>query len=154
MVTPVRRGVRPIDKSLKVVSQVVTTSVVATTLKTTTFPCTLVGLRWNFALQIAVTTADSDAWWAIIIVKDGRAAATPSTSNGADFYTPEQDVMAFGHLQVRDSDVGQGPGVMTTIGTTKTMRKLMDGDLLQFITISSVAVSGNLNGIIQFFCKT
>ncbi len=151
---PVRRGSRPIDKELKVVSQTVTTSVVATTLKTTTFPCTIVGLRWSFTLQIAITTGDSDAWWAIIVVRDGRAASTPSTSDGADFYTPEQDVLAFGHMVVRDKDSSQGPGTINEQGVTKTMRKLMGGDLLQFITISSTAISGNLNGIIQFFCKS
>ncbi len=151
---PARRGSRPIDKELKVISQTITTSVVATTLKTTTFPCTIVGLRWSFTQQIAITTGDSDCWWAIIVVRDGRAASTPSTSDGADFYTPEQDVLAFGHGVVRDADVSQGPGTVSFEGVTKTMRKLMGGDLLQFITISSTAVSANVNGVIQFFCKS
>ncbi len=151
---PVRRGSRPIDKELKVISQTATNSVVATTLKSTTFPCTVVGLRWSFTQQIAIVSGDADLWWAIIVVRDGRAASTPSTSDGADFYTPEQDVLAFGHGVVRESDISQGPGTRGFEGVTKTMRKLMGGDLLQFITISSTAISCNVNGVIQFFCKS
>ncbi len=145
---------RPIDKELKAVVQTSTTSVGTTTLKTTTFPGTVVGLRWNLSVRSIIATGDSSVYWAIIVVPDGQSANTPSTSNAGDFYTPEQDVLAFGIATVRDNDVGSGPSIIHTEGTTKTMRKLKQGDLLQFITLSTVANSAETNGVIQFFFKT
>ncbi len=149
-----RSAARPIDKELIVVAQTATTSVVTTTLKTTTFPGTVVGLRWDFNTVIAVSTGDSVVSWLIVVVPDGESANTPSQSNGADLYTPEQNVLAFGVLVVRDSDVGQGPGAFHTEGTTKTMRKLKQGDLLQFITLCSGVNGATVQGAVQFFFKT
>ena len=114
----------------------------------------MVGLRWSLSVRSVIATGDSIVSWALVIVKDGEAANTPSQSNGADFYTPEQNVMAFGVAQVRDNDAGSGPVTIVFEGTTKTMRKLNQGDLLQFISISNVANSASLNGVIQFFCKS
>ncbi len=149
-----QRVARPIDKELIVVAQTATTSVVATTLKTTTFPGTVVGLRWNFNVAVAQATADAVVSWLIVVVQDGEAANTPSQSNGADLYTPEQNVLAFGVSVVRDSDVGQGPGVIPIEGSTKTMRKLKQGDLLQFITLCSAVNGATAQGAVQFFFKT
>lgn len=148
------RQVRPIDKSLITVSQTATTSVTATTLKTTTFPCTIVGLRWDLSFLSLLTTGNSIVLWFIVVVKDGNSANTPSFTNGADAYTPEQNVLAFGTSRVRDSDVGSGPSIIHNIGSTKTMRKLKAGDLLQFITLSDVASSQLAIGMVQFFCKS
>ena len=145
---------RPIDKELIVVAQSATTSLLSTTLKSTTFPCTIVGLRWSFSIRSVIASGDSIVSWAIVTTPDGEAANTPSQSNGADFYTPEQNVMAFGVAQVRDTDAGSGPVTIMFEGTTKTMRKLKQGDLLQFISISNVASSASINGVIQFFCKS
>ncbi len=145
---------RPIDKELKAVRHTATTSVVTTTLKTTTFPGTVVGLRWNLSTRGLLTTGDSTIYWLIIVVPDGQSANTPATSNASDFYTPEQDVLAFGVASVRDTDVGSGPSIHEVEGTTKTMRKLKQGDLLQFITLSTVVNSAEVNGVIQFFFKT
>ena len=136
------------------VDQTTTTSLVSTTLKTTTFPCTVVGLRWNVAFVSNSAASDSLTSWAIVVVKDGLAANTPSQSNGADFYTPEQDVLSFGVVRTRDNDSGTGPAIMHIEGSTKTMRKLKQGDLLQFITICTVANGQLVDGVIQFFCKS
>ncbi len=152
---PIVRGSRrPVDKELIFVAQTATTSNVATTLKTTTFPCTIVGLRWSLQFLSALSTSDSTVSWIIVLVKDGNTANTISQSNGADMYTPEQNVMAFGQITVRDNDVGTGPAIMSAVGNTKTMRKMMQGDVLQFVTISSQVNSCTIRGTVQFFCKT
>ncbi len=152
MVAP-GRAARPIDKELKVVNQAVTNSVTSTTLKTTTFPGTVVGLRWSCGAQ-STSTTDAVVHWAIVVIPDGEAANTPATSDGADFYTPEQNVLAFGVFRVANN--AETGGNMTHVweGTTKTMRKLKQGDVLAFITIGNAATSVNLDGVLQFFFKT
>ncbi len=143
---------RPIDKELKVVNQVATTSAVVTTLKTTTFPCTIVGLRWEIAMLANTAAANPLVHWAIVLVHDGQAASTPSTSDGADFYTPEQNVLAFGVQYIGQNDVSDFKAHIE--GSTKTMRKLKSGDLLQFITLCDVVTGVFVDAVVQFFCKS
>lgn len=143
---------RPIDKELKVVNSQVTNSVVTTTLKTTTFPCTVVGLRWD-VMFTNDNAAEAEAGWAVVVVQDGDSANTPALSDGADFYTPEQNVLAFGAMALDADGAGQ-ENTMHFSGSTKTMRKLKQGDVLQFITMGNVAASITYFGIVQFFCKS
>lgn len=150
--TFVQKQARPIDKELKVVNQVATVTVGSTTLKTTTFPCTVVGLRWSIAAN-ALTAAETLIYWAIVIVRDGESANTPATSDGADFYTPEQNVLAFGMGRTESTAVASDQTVHWE-GSTKTMRKMKQGDLLQFITLDSAANGDSIDGIVQFFCKS
>ena len=149
----VRGSRRPTDKELIYVSQQATSANVATTLKTATFPCTIVGLRWNIVFA-TTTAANNITNWIIVIVRDGNAANTISQSNGADMYTPEQDVMAFGTVSTLASDETGGNQNAHISGQTKTMRKMQQGDLLQFISFSSGANSCFVRGVIQFFCKS
>ncbi len=148
------RAVRPIDKEIKVVNKSITASQQATTLKTTTFPCTVVGLRWNISASTILTSSTSLLYWAIIVVRDGLAASTISTSDAADFYTPEQNVLAYGISAFPDADAGAGSVIQNWSGSSKTMRKLKGGDLLQFIVIGTAASQGGCDGVIQFFCKS
>ncbi len=150
----VRGSRRPTDKELIYVNQTATTSNVTTTLKTATFPCTVVGLRWSIAARNLLTTGSPVLNWIIVLVHDGNSANTISQSNGADMYTPENDVMAFGTLILNDADSGQGPTAGSIVGQTKTMRKMQQGDLLQFITFSSLASGFAVSGVVQFFCKS
>ncbi len=151
----IRGSRRPTDKELIFVSQTVTTSNVVTSMKTATFPCTLVGLRWNMVCNGIITTASSTISWIIVLVHDGNTANTISQSNGADMYTPENDVMAFGTIQVQDADLSAGgPVAVHFEGNTKTMRKMRQGDILQFVTLGENANCATLRGTVQFFCKT
>lgn len=143
---------RPIDKQLKNVAASVSTTQAATTLYTTTYPGTLVGLRWEFsaAAAAAVTARLS---WAIIITRDGIPASTISESNGSDFYTPEANVLAF------SGDYFVGTGIGTPFGThysgsTKAMRKLQAGDVLQCIYLSDTVGGVVFAGTVQFFIKS
>ncbi len=150
----VARVARPIDKELKVANQLSTTSVTSTVLKTTTFPGTVVGLRWNLAIVNALSTGNSLTHWAVVVIPDGEAANTPSTSDGADFYTPEQNVLAFGVTRTSDTDGGVGPLTVHVEGTTKTMRKLKQGDVLAFISLCGSVNGAQIDGVLQFFFKT
>ncbi len=145
---------RPIDKELKSVLQTSTTSMVQSTLKTTTFPGTVVGVRWSLTFLSAQAASDSICRWAIVLIPDGEAVNTIATSDGSDFYTPEQNVLAFGVIGIKDNDLGSGPTAANIEGTTKTMRKLRQGDILAFVTLASVANSFTTGGCIQFFVKT
>ncbi len=149
-----RTSARPIDKDLIVVNQAVTTTQVVTTLKTTTFPCTIVGIRWDLSVLSIIGTGNSVTAWAIVVVRDGDAAQTLALSNGASFYEPEESCLAFGLTHVVDNDIGGGPNSFHFSGSTKTMRKLKGGDLVQLISLSSVAVSSELDGVVQYFCKS
>ncbi len=142
---------RPIDKNLVVVSKnTVDATQVSTTLITATFPCTITGLRWQIATDRAAGTGTAEFYWAIILVKDGNSANTVAISDGATFYEPEQNVLAFGLGSLEDS----GPDSMLAEGNTKTMRKLMGGDTIVFIVRGVATNTVNLNAIIQFFCKS
>ncbi len=140
---------RPIDKGLVNVIQGISTTQDATVLITATFPCTITGLRWEIGL-IGGPLATA-VRWAIIIVRDGNIAGTIGASDAGDFYTPEQDVMAFGCVFLEDTDVGSSAFVVS--GSTKSMRKLMGGDQIMFIHSASQS-NGTLNGVVQLFCKS
>jgi len=145
------RVARPIDKELKVVlKEAIAGSQVATTLKTTTFPGTIVGLRWSMEAAQDAGTANSTLQWAIVVTQDGQTPSAMAGSDAADMYTPEQDVLAFGCA------VATGVDQTSTQfeGTTKTMRKLKQGDVLSFIALSEATNTWIMFGCIQFFFKT
>ncbi len=142
---------RPIDKQLIVVDKdTVDATQVSTTLITATFPCTITGLRWEISHDRSAGTGTANFWWAIILVKDGNSANTMAISDASTFYEPEQNVLAFGLGALED----EGPDSMLSSGNTKTMRKLMGGDQLLFITRGIATNTTNVNGVIQFFCKS
>lgn len=141
---------RPIDKSLINVVQSTGTAQLSTTLVTATFPCTITGLRWD--ADVVSSLVLSGGRWAIVIVRDGQAASTLALSNGSALYEPEQDVLAFGTWNAFAS-TGGGPTVQKVQGSTKSMRKLMGGDSIQFISLGDVASGAVIEGVLQFFCK-
>lgn len=141
---------RPIDKSLvSVLKQTVGTSQVQTILKTATFPCTIVGLRWEITQFQDAGTAEAALYWAIVINRDGNTVGVISSSDAGNFYTPEQDVLTFGVVSVDNhTDTNH------ISGSTKTMRKMMGGDELVFICQNVATNTSTVRGIIQFFCKS
>ncbi len=150
---PFRRANRPIDKKLiSVLKSSTGTAQVATVLLTTTIPCTITGLRWTIGYNNLVATGPINVRWGIIVVRDGLAANTLSGTDGGDFYTPESDMLAFGSHLIGETDTA-GPQVINVEGSTKTMRKMMAGDLLTFIVVSDTAASLQTAGTVQFFCK-
>ncbi len=149
-VSVVPRAKRPIDKQLiGVAKTAVNATQVTTVLKTTTFPCTIVGVRWSLTAFQDAGTAPGNGLWAIVIVRDGNNIANLTAADGADFYTPEQDVLGFGVL-VFDDNVKPWSGE----GHTKTMRKMMGGDQLVFLVRGEATNTFNFEGVVQFFCKS
>ena len=122
-----------------------------TILTTATFPCTIVGLRWNISVFATAGTAACDFFWAIVKVPDGNTASAMAISDGAVLYAPEQSVMTWGCADVAPGD---NPDTVTFTGDTKTMRKMMGGDKLIFICKGEATNETGVRGIVQFFCKT
>ena len=147
-------GRRPVDKAIIVVAKpTLSNSQASTDLVTATFPCTVVGLRWSFTAQDA-GNSDNGIFWAIVILRDGETADTLTTSDAGTLYNPEQNVLTWGVSSVLAQNTTTGPAQVRWDGDTKTMRKLMGGDKLVFIAITTAAANVNLRGCVQFFCKT
>ncbi len=143
---------RPIDKALiNVFKSGVDGTQVTTTLVTATFPCTVVGLRWDLSMLTDGGTTPGSYGWAIVIVRDGVTVSTISLTDGGTFFAPEQDVMAYGSGVLQQIDIGSGHHYN---GSTKTMRKLMGGDKLLFLFIGVATQTTLVRGTIQFFCKS
>ncbi len=147
----VPRTKRPIDKNLIVVAFTgITGTQQNSTIFTATFPCTITGIRWSFDAFADAGTATALNAWCIQVVKDGLAAQTMALSGGSDFITPETQIVAFG-AGLTQGDQGSA---RTYEGSTKTMRKMMGGDLLVFSAIGQATNTTRLFGVVQFFCKT
>ncbi len=143
---------RPVDKLLiGILKTGVDATQVVITLTTVTFPCTIVGLRWDMGVTCDGGTAPGVFNWVIVVIKDGNVVGNLQASDGNDFYTPEQNVMAFGSSKISRADQG---GTRVWSGNTKTMRKMMGGDILQFVCQGSATTTTTVQGCIQFFCKT
>jgi len=140
---------RPVDKSIiNVLHDPITSSQKSTTLLTSSFPCTVTGLRWNLTWHNTDSGGGHKVWWAIVVVRDSATASTIGTSDGGSFYKPEENVLTYGTTWLEAAGSGM------TSGTTKTMRKVAGGDTLRFIVLSSTATTTAVQGIIQLFCKS
>lgn len=145
----VNKPQRPIDKNLKSVIIDTSGGQDSDNLFTVTYPATVTGLRWSLAGQSTDGMAQSNVYWAVVIVKDGESAKSIAFSAEAAFYQPEQNVLAFGVMALGPSNVSS---FQLSEGHTKTMRKLAGGDKLQIIAVSQLG-SATLKGVVQFFMK-
>ena len=144
---------RPIDKQLISLNvDGLTATENETTLLTPPSACTVVGLRWDMSVHAdaGVSGTLGNFAWAIVKVDDGNAANGLTLSSGSSFYTPEQDVLAF----------GQAPQVSTAgppqhiSGNTKTMRKMRLGDTIIFVAKGQATNTTSIRGVVQLFCKS
>ncbi len=141
---------RPVDKQLVVVNKsAVDATQVNTTLVTVTFPCTIVGLRWDMSVIQQGGTGNSIFAWCINVLRDGGTQKVMSTSDGTTFFAPESDCLAFGFGGIDNNVDGRHYN-----GSTKTMRKMMGGDKLIFSVKGIATNTTTVLGVIQFFCKT
>ena len=143
---------RPVDKILvNVFKTGVNATQVSTTLLTATFPCTVVGLRWDLSFLVDVGTSPGQYAVVIVILREGITASALALGDGATLYAPEQDVMAYFSGVNQQVDIGSGKYYN---GSTKIMRKLMGGDKLVFLIKGQATFTTICTGTIQFFCKT
>jgi len=161
---------RPIDKNIISVATQLDISAASTTVQGTpvtlapqggggmTFPGTFTGLQWALDFitsSTAPTVLVAQYAWAIVRLRQGNSIQNIDLTSGNNFYTPEQDIIACG------MGLSQ-PGTNSTHieGKTKSMRKLMAGDKVQFrfTAIGSAVVVAGLTafcaGEIQFFYRT
>ncbi len=141
---------RPIDKNLvAVLKATVNATQENTTLLTTTFPCTIVGLRWELAVNQDGGTGLAGYSWGIVVVRDGVTVDTMATSDAASFFNPEENMLVFGVGSIENA-----LETKTHSGSTKTMRKMQGGDKLVFIFKGIATETTGCRGVVQFFCKT
>ncbi len=69
----------------------------------------------------------------------------------SDFYAPEVNCLTYGIHELAPNSIDLGTDIE---GSTKTMRKMMGGDILAFTMNGDVAAAKEITAIIQFFCKT
>ncbi len=148
--TFIRKQKRPINKSLvAILKDTVTATDQTTVIFTATFPCTMVGLRWNLAMYQNTGTGTAVVNWAIVIVREGFTIPTLTVSDAGTFYSPESDCLVFGVATIYNNTQTKDFN-----GDTKTMRKMQGGDRLVFIARGIASETHSVRGIIQFFCKT
>ena len=141
---------RPIDKNLvSVLLFALDTSQQNQTLVTVTFPCTIVGIRWNVAHSQFGGTGFCRASWCINVLRDGGTQKNMSTSTGSTFFAPESDCLVYGVSVIENNSESK-----IFEGSTKTMRKMMGGDKLIFSALGVATNTSQVEGVVQFFCKT
>jgi len=155
---PIRSARRAINKQL--VNTNISTIVAAqqaSVLETFTFPVTLTGLRWDLTVLRSAGTAGnlSRLTWAIIMLPDSQSASTISLTNAGSMYQPEQHVLAYGTF-ISDgvSAAGAAGHIRSFSGSSKTMRKLQSGDILELIVFGTATEEHELFGTIQWFEKS
>ncbi len=142
---------RPIDKQIITISQTVPIDGETTILTILGGATTLTGLRWNFGIASNTNVADVQYNWALVIVKDGDTANSLNTTNNAQMYTPEQNVMSWGAGILTATGATSGPQTKHWEGTTKSMRKLMEDDNLTMVFTSNVTNGVIIHGAVQLF---
>lgn len=148
----VRAARRPIDKSLIAVQVVDFSSQQLIALQTSTvFPGTLTGLRWSLGFVNTAGTAITKMHWSIVVVPQGTTASTMSQTNAATFYSPEQNVLAFG---AGTSLTAVGAQNIMFEGFTKTMRKLKVGDTVSLLVVGEATNTWTVHGVVQYFIKS
>jgi len=120
------------------------------------YPGTITGLQWDIVSGGNTgSLIDSVDYFAIVKAREGQSigiVALPSANaNLANFYNPEQDVMATGICRYTTSQ----PSPYPMSGKTKSMRKLQKGDSIQMSYVTNNA-NGDMSaqGIICMFYKT
>ncbi len=141
---------RPIDKSLVAILKAgVNATQQTTVLLTTTFPCTVVGLRWELSYEQDAGTGLCAFAWAIVVVRDGVTVDNLVTSDAGSFFNPEENCLVFG-----SGTIDNNTQTKQFSGSTKTMRKMQGGDTLVYLHKGIATETSGSRGVIQFFCKT
>ncbi len=141
---------RPIDKVIRNIEHVgVDATNVSTTIISTTLPGTVTGIRWNFVITQDGGTGVADCVWAIVLLKDGDTLDTLTFTDSDILYKPEQNCLVWGFSSIKNN-----LWATRVEGSTKTMRKLMIEDEIQFIAKGEVTNTSKIVGAIQLFIKT
>ena len=146
---------RPIDKKLLVVNKAnVVGSNQSLDLLAPTSPCTVCGIRWSLMAGPNGGTSGNqhDFQWAIVLLPDGNTVDNPATVDGQIMYQPEQHVLAFGSSSSDGTAFVSQEGQHFE-GTSKSMRKLKEGDKVVFVCRGVATEPSRIFGTVQVFCK-
>ncbi len=97
------------------------------------------------------TAAVDQIVWALSVVRQGDTPGTLSLGDNTNLYTPEVNCLTYG---IHEMQVAATQIAITDMGSTKTMRKMMGGDILVLSMQGKNATAKGLLACIQFFCKT
>ena len=89
--------------------------------------------------------------WGLVIVRDGETANNLNIGAAAALYKPEGDLLAWGHGTCNALIGGSGDPVHYN-DKTKTMRKMMAGDTLNFLVAGEATNTMEIRGAVQFMC--
>lgn len=115
----------------------------------TTYPCTLLGVRWSFCIQ-NTGAAFSNGLWMLVVVEQGDSPNTMILTTATTAYKPEQAVLAFGGFC---STSGSSASPQIVSGFTTSKRKLKAGDNLYFIALAQAGSTVAICGAVQYFLK-
>ena len=150
---------RPVDKRIvSILKTGVTNTQQTTTLVTAATACTVFGIRWSFWVEGDAGTegVQHPYAWAIVRQREGATLVSLNTGDANTFYTPEQDVLAFGYGTSRADatlNTSGGPGKHNWNDKSGSKRKLMIGDKIVFIINGIATETVRCEGGIQLFCK-
>ena len=149
---------RPNDKKIIVIQlNDVTNTHQTTTLVTSLTACTMFGLRWSLFVEGDAGTVGEkhDYRWTIIHQRDGTTLSDLGESNATSFYSPEQNVLAFG-VGTDDNSGTAASGFNAPPswnGKSRSKRKLMAGDKIVFMLEDIATETVRCKGTVQVFCK-
>lgn len=146
---------RPIQKHIHVINMTLQQATQSeNTILSTTFPCTLDGIRWFIRCrQISDAQVTSTIAWAIVVCRNTEAPNTLQQSG--ELYVPQENVIAWGCFLLPTNGEHENYFIAQKCnGHTKTMRKLQTGDELIFIAyLTNELGDAIIYGAIQYFLK-
>ena len=146
----VARPRRPVERQCLTVNRTVTNTQSSNNLFTASNALTYTGGSIQVSCAQAQSASAATMRWALVIVREGLTPTTLSMTDGGTMFLPEQDVLAAGSFT---SPTGTTVSIASEFHKLKSMRKMKEGDTLLWLTISSVATSFVLNGVINLFFK-
>lgn len=133
-------------KTILITDATATNKQINTILYSATYPCTIAGLRWNFACSQGNMTFNTgiNFFWIIYVIEEGDqpknlTIGTVNNAEANDGFKGEQNVIAWGKGQCTQNYNA------TFDSATKSMRKLQGGDVLAF-SIKYEIITGNNSG--------
>ncbi len=142
---------RPLEKVMTVINHATVDSTqVQSIIAAPVYPATMTGLRWNFTFNQDAGTSFAHYVWAIVLVPDGGTIDTLVFTDLSKFYTPEKNCLVWGYGSINTFATGQTKQVE---GSTKTMRKIQNGDAIVFIMRGITTQTSHVRGAIQLFLK-
>lgn len=144
---------RPVDKFIvNIIKNTVGTTQQSTLLYTATYPGTMQGIHIDLVVQQDAGVSAGSYQWAIVILRDGATLPLIASSDGSSLIQPEQDCLLWGR-GFNNRATNDSPKIHYQM-STKTMRRMMDGDEIYFIFRGAATNTSKCEGAVMGFYKT